>query len=413
MTPTLQRLWTGLLLLFFISACSPTRSTFVQATPSTPIADLPVAVFVATPNQLPTALPAEIISVADADYLLLSNVYERVSPSVVNIEAHLNANDANNGVARGSGFIVDTDGHILTNAHVINNAASVRVTFHDGYAVEAQIVGVDSYSDLGVVRVSVNAERLQTLTLVNSDSVRVGQRAITIGNPFGLSSSMSVGIISGIGRTLRSAELIDNNALRGFQNPSIIQTDTPINPGNSGGPLLNSDGMVIGVTTAIRTDTGIFQGVGFAVPSNTINRILPQLIRDGRAQYPWLGISVTPEDNGFGVGGLADVLNLPVQRGVLIRGITVGSPSDLAGLRGGNEVITVRGTPVCLGGDIIVAVNDTYVGSMDELVAYLIENTTVNQVVTLRVIRDKQTFDLPVSLQARPESSGEVRDCVR
>jgi S1-C subfamily serine protease len=222
---------------------------------------------------------------------------------------------------------------------------------------------------------------------------------------------MSAGIVSGIGRTLRSAELIDAEAPIGFQNPAIIQTDTPINPGNSGGPLLNSHGEVIGVTTAIRTESGVFQGVGFAVPANTVRRVIPEIIQTGQVNYAWLGISVNPEDNGYSIAGLAEALNLPVDSGVLVRGVTLGSPADRAALRGGSEVIEVRGQPVCIGGDIIVAINGIYVDNMDDLITYLLANTRPDDRIRLLVIRDRQTFEIGLTLQARPSREAQVRDC--
>ncbi len=401
----------GLCLL--LSACSTTPAP-INAALSTPVESLPVSAGVDDGmGALPTAVPQMVIDAADAEYLLLANIYDRTIPSVVNIEADIAGNSAtvNKETSRGSGFVFDMQGHIITSAHVIKDARDIRVTFNDGFVTSGQLVGVDTYSDLGVVKVSVELSRLQPLRLGDSDNVRVGQRAIAIGNPFGLSGSMSVGIISGLGRTLRSAALIDAAALPGFQNPAIIQTDTPINPGNSGGPLLNSQADVVGVSTAIRTESGVFQGVGFAVPTNTVKRVVPALIADGRVDYAWLGISVTPEDNGFGVAGLAEALKLPVAAGVLVRGVTVGSPADKAGLRGGTNILEIRGQPVCAGGDIIVAVNGQYVRSMDELVAYLVVNSQPGDTITLRVVRERQTFEVPLLLEARPASEGTTRDC--
>ena len=413
-----MRLFALLILLFTMAlvACRPTPTLFARATPSTPVMDLPVAFAASTLSaQLPTPVAASVIAEADAEYTLLTNLYERSALSVVNVEVQMpsSALYPQGEQTRGSGFVYDDLGYIITNAHVIANAKGVRVTFHNGTNVAATVIGYDSYSDLGVIQVAPTGVQLLPLELGESSGVRVGQRAITIGNPFGLSASMSVGIVSGIGRTLRSAELVDENALPGFQNPSIIQIDAPINPGSSGGPLLNSEGFVVGVTTAIRTDSGVFAGVGFAVPSATVKRVVPQLIENGRVEYPWLGISVGSEDNGFGVAGLAETLNLPVEAGVMVRGITTGSPADSAGVRGGSQVIDVRGEPVCVGGDIIVAINDTYVTSMDALTVYLIEQTHVGESVSLRVVRDQQTFDVPVKLIARPENPGDVKDCVR
>ncbi len=401
-------------MVFVLVACTPEETIPANSSRSTPVDDLPISV--GSPPvaaQEITPVPDTLIQEADAEYLLLTNLYERSAPAVVNVEADtLDPETGQQGVIRGSGFIYNMQGHIITNAHVIKDATAIRVTFQDGYLTQATRVGYDTFSDLGVVQVNVGLDRLTPLPLIqDSDTVRVGQRAVAIGNPFGLSSSMSAGIVSGLGRTLRSAELIDEAAPAGFQNPSIIQTDTPINPGNSGGPLLNSRGEVIGVNVAIRTENGLFQGVGFAVPANTVRRVVPALIEEGRVQYAWLGLTVTPEENGFGVAGLAEALDLPVEAGVLVRGITVGSPADQAGLRGGTQIVTVRGEPICTGGDIVVAVNGTYINNMDELLTYLVVNTAPEDTITLRVVRDRETFDVPLTLRARPETEGTIRDC--
>ncbi|MFQ3672219.1 MAG: trypsin-like peptidase domain-containing protein [Aggregatilineales bacterium] len=391
-----------------LAACRPSTALFPRATPVGSAADLPVAIAAPTqPPILPTPVSTEVIAVADAEYLLLSNIYERSAPSVVSVEVRTATGD----LTRGSGFVLDRAGHIVTNAHVVANAREVRVVFHEGDTDEARLIGVDPFSDLAVIKVPSDGLRLRPLPIGDSATIRVGQRAIAIGNPFGLNASMSVGIISGVGRTLFSAALIERTALAGYQNPSIIQFDAPINPGSSGGPLLNSEGLVVGVTTAIRTDSGVFAGVGFAVPSQTLKRVVPQLIQTGRAEYPWLGLSVSPEENGYSVTALAETLNLPVRQGVLVRGVTVGSPAEVAGLRGGTAVVEVRGQAVCVGGDIIVAVNGQPIASMNDLSAYLIENTRVGDTVTLRVVRHQQVFDVPVRLTARPATAGPVRDC--
>lgn len=379
----------------------------------TPVADVPIRQQVSAAQVVVTAVSSEIIQEADAEYLLLSNIYARSTASIVNIEADLPGNTLENpNVNRASGFIYDVAGHILTNAHVVQDATLIRVTFHDGYVAIAHVVGTDRYSDLSLLRVATDVARLVPLDLMaDSDQVRVGQRAIAIGNPFGLSSSMTIGIISGLGRNLRSAELIDAEAPIGFQNPSIIQTDAPINPGSSGGPLLNSQGEVMGVTTAIRSGNGIFQGVGFAVPANTVRRVIPDLIAQGYVSYAWMGVSVHPEDNGYSVAGLAEPLNLPVTQGVLVRGVTVGSPADSAGLRGGSRTVQIRGQAICIGGDIIVAINGTSIANMDDLVNYLIVHTRPNDRVTLRVLRDSLPFDVGVVLSERPRHDAVVRDC--
>ena len=405
-------LFIGLILSVVLVACRPAPRTLPTQV-GTPIDALPVSYGAQTDARTSiTPVADAVIAEADAEHQLLTNIYQRISPAVVNIEVDVALADGRSTSNRGSGFIYDQRGHIVTSAHVIKDATDIRVTFNDGYLVQAQVVGLDTYSDLGVLRVVTRPDRAQPLALIqDSEQIQVGQRAIAIGNPFGLSSSMSSGIVSGVGRTLRSAELIDASAIPGFQNPSIIQTDTPINPGNSGGPLLNSRGEVMGVNAAIRSETGVFQGVGFAVPANTVRRVVPDLIAQGRVDYAWLGIYVEPEANGYGVAGLAEALSLPVDAGVLIRGITTGSPADVAGLRGGNRVIDVRGKAICTGGDIIVAVDGTYVDTLHELVNYLLVNTRPNDEITLLIVRNQQTYEVPLTLQARPDQESRVRDC--
>jgi S1-C subfamily serine protease len=383
------------LITLLLAACQLQQvSPPPQAVASTPIDSLLVNVA----YQVPTPVPQTVIDAADAEYLLLTNIYERVAPSVINIQV-VGGMD----VGRGSGFVFDTQGHIITNAHVVQGAQSIDVTFNTGYITPAEVVGLDGYSDLAVIRVNVDESRLFPVTFADSDTVRVGERAIAIGNPFGLASSMTLGIVSGLGRQLPSAELV-NAGLSSFRNPSIIQVDTDINPGNSGGPLLNSRGEVIGVNAAIRTDTGYAQGVGFAIPANTIKRVVPELIEKGQVEYSWLGISTRVEDDGFSVAALAEPLNLPVEAGVLVDRITVDSPADKAGLRGGSQSIEVRGASICAGGDIIIAVNGLYIRNMDELVGYLVVNTAPGDVVNLLVVRDNETFELPLTLEARPST---------
>ena len=203
---------------------------------------------------------------------------------------------------------------------------------------------------------------------------------------------------------LPSAVLIDSAAIGGFQNPSIIQVDADINPGNSGGPLLNSAGELIGVNTAIRTESGVFEGVGFAVPSNTVRRVVPELIENRRVDYAWIGISTVPADGGFTVAGLAEPLNLPVTAGVLVTQVTPNSPAANAGLRGGSQVVEVRGERICAGGDIIVAVNGEYISTMDELVSYLVVNSRPGDTLNLLIVRGDDTFEVPLTLQRRPSN---------
>lgn len=404
-------IWIVLLILMLILvACQEDNSPPAQSVASTPVDDLPMNTENTTTGNiqaLPTAIPDEVIQEADAEYLLLTNLYERSIQSVVNVEVVVQ--EANRiGTGNGSGFMIDTQGHIVTNAHVVNGATEIYVTFHDGMVVDADIVGTDVFSDIAVIRVDVPESRLIPLTLTDSDSVRVGQRAIAIGNPFGLTGSMTVGVVSAVGRQLASAEAIDTSVIAGFNNPNIIQVDTDINPGNSGGPLLNSYGQVIGINTAIRSSSGTFEGIGFAVPSNTVGRVVPELIANGEVDYAWIGIST---DSGFDVAGLAQDLNLPVDEGILLRDVVDGGPADNAGLRGGDNVALVRGTGVCTGGDIIISVNGHFVRNMDELVAYLVVNTRPNDTITVLAVRGNETFETEVTLRSRPTSGSNTSAC--
>ncbi len=393
----------------FMSACSliSPDAPPPQASASTPIADLPLNIAARSDSELqPTAVPQSIIDAADAEYVLLTNIYERVVPSVVNVEVVVKATESGfEDSARGSGFIYDTSGHIITNAHVAVDTRSVNVTFYDGYVAEAEVVGVDLFSDIAVLKVKANAARLVPVIFADSDLIKVGERAIAIGNPFGLASSMTVGIVSGLGRQLPSAEMISNTVTPNFNNPSIIQVDTQINPGNSGGPLLNSHGEVIGINTAIRSDSGVFQGVGFAVPAKTITRIVPELITKGKVEYSWLGISTRSAEDGLGVAALAEPLKLPVTQGVLIDEVTPNSPASEAGLQGGDRPTTVRDFTVCAGGDIIIAIDGNYVKDMDGLMSYLVTNTQPGETINMMIVRGDETFEVPVTLRARPEET--------
>jgi 2-alkenal reductase len=296
----------------------------------------------------------------------------------------------------GSGFVVDSEGHIVTNNHVVAEADEIEVTFAGGGLVEAEVVGLDPYSDLAVIQVSVPADRLTVLELGDSEDLQVGQRVIAIGNPFGLDGTMTVGIISALGRTL-SAQVAESAGY--FSNPEIIQTDAAINPGNSGGPLLDSRGRVVGVNSAIRSTTGVNSGVGFAVPVNTVKRIVPSLIETGSYVYPYLGIT---SDNRFTLAQLMGPLDLPVTQGVLISEVTPGGAAEQAGLQGGGRTVEVMGATVNADGDIIVAVDDYELHDFADLIAYLVRETEVGQEVVLTILRDGKEIQVPVTLDRRP-----------
>ncbi len=361
---------------------SPTPEPALNST-ATPI------VVVATP----TPLPQSVLDEAAAEDLLLINVYERVNPAVVNIQilrpaAPLTGADLFR-EGEGSGFIIDKEGHIVTNNHVVEGAAEVQVTLYDGTIVSARVLGTDLHSDLAVIKVDLPAELLHSVELGDSDDLHVGQRTIAIGNPFGLEGTLTTGVISALGRTLPAESL--------FAIPDVIQTDAAINPGNSGGPLLDAQGMVIGVNTAIRTTTGFGSGVGFAVPINLAKRVIPQLISQGRYAHPQLGIrgvAITPI--------LVEELGLPVETGVLVSEVISNSPAEKAGLRGGSREVEIRGQLVLKGGDIIVRVDDRDIVKFEDLLSYLVMETEVGQEVTLGIIRDGQQQAVEVVLEARP-----------
>jgi S1-C subfamily serine protease len=272
--------------------------------------------------------PSKVASTeVDAEEQLFIALYERVSPSVVHIAVTARGLA---GGGTGSGFVLDTDGRIVTNNHVVENADRIVVTFADDTSAEAEVIGTDADSDLAVIKVDVSPELLKPVALGDSDALRVGQRAVAIGNPFGFELTMTTGIVSALGRVVQQES--------GFSLPQLIQTDAAINPGNSGGPLLDSQGLVIGVTTLIFSQSGSNSGVGFAVPVNTVKRVVPSLIATGRYADPWLGItgtSVTPL--------LAEALDLPVEQGVLVQAVVEDGPADKAGLRQADRQVEIEG----------------------------------------------------------------------
>lgn len=369
---------------------SDTRSEMV-------VAASPQAAQVMQPPPTPTPLPDEWIAEADAEEMLLANIYQRVNPSVVNIDIIGTYQGLVSSLGSGSGFIYDQQGHIVTNNHVIADADRALVTLSDGMIVEAEIVAGDAYSDLAVIRVNVPSESLVPVELGDSNALQVGQRVIAIGNPFGLSGSMSVGIVSGIGRTLPSGV---TSLGGGFSNPLIIQTDAAINPGNSGGPLINSHGRVIGVNVAITSETGVNSGVGFAIPVNTVRRIIPQLIEQGEVAYAYLGITAA----GYSLAQLATEFDLPTTQGVLVAAVHDGTAAAQAGLRGGTQPEEFLGLSVTLGGDIITAIDGESLRSFDDLLSYLVMYTEPGQEVIVTVVRGDETVDVPVTLGARPDN---------
>jgi putative serine protease PepD len=329
--------------------------------------------------------------IVSADEEINTKVFEKVHPAVVNIATTtLSVNFWMEIIPRegqGSGFIIDTKGYILTNNHVVAKAQKITVTMANGERISATLVGRDPSSDLAVIKIPSRHVNVVAF-LGDSDKIRVGQKAIAIGNPFGLSHTLTTGIVSALNRGIRTAD--------GNQIEDLIQTDAAINPGNSGGPLLNSSGEVIGINTAIYSLSGGYQGIGFAIPINTARSIATQLITSGKVARPWLGITGITLNSG-----LTEGLNLDVKEGVLVVQIIPGSPAAQAGLRGGHREVIVGGLRIPLGGDIITGIDDHKVTGMKQMVR-LIDKLKVGETMTLRILRDGQPMDLKVLLAERP-----------
>ena len=356
----------------------------------------------------------------------LENIYTQVSPSVVHIEVTLPAQNQTSSLpqfpglpfgfqtppnqqtpqpsgALGSGFVWDKQGHIITNNHVIDGASTITVYFADGTSVPAKVIGADPDSDLAVLQVDAPASELQPVQLANSDQLKVGQLAIAIGNPFGLENTMTVGIISALGRQLPTNQA--NTLGPTYTIPDVIQTDAPINPGNSGGVLLDASGNVVGVTAAIESPVQANAGIGFAIPAAIVNQVVPALIQTGHFDHAYLGISgttLTPD--------LAKAMGLQsTQRGALVIDVTPNGPADKAGVQGSGHQVTLQGQQVRVGGDVIVAIDGQTVNSFDDIVTYLVRHTDVGQKVSLTVLRNNRQQTLDVTLAARPSStSGSV-----
>lgn len=346
------------------------------------------------PDILPPIIPeSEPIPDLSGKYpsssIPLVKIFERVEASVVSVQVVL-TEQSENMFGSGSGFVYDTKGHIITNAHVIINATKITVTFLDGRSYNTNVVGVDTYTDLAVIKTNLSAERLRPLTLADSTTLRVGEPVAAIGNPFGLSGSMTSGIISQLGRLLPTQGT-------DFSIPGIIQTDAPINPGNSGGPLLNSAGKVIGINTAIQSTTGQFTGIGFAVPSKTIQKVVPHLIAHGSYHHTWIGVSgidIYPD--------LADALNLVDSRGFLVSEVVTDSPAERAGMRGTTHNMAINGAQVAVGGDIILAVDGIDVRKIDDILIHLQNTKSVGDMMDLTVLRDGEVYLVTLTLDERP-----------
>jgi len=342
----------------------------------------------------------------------LSQLFKQIERSVVQITGDSNSTQLNGEafVSRlGSGFVYDKQGYILTNNHVVAGAANEKeefeVTFLDGSSYKAVVIGTDPYADLAVIKIAnVSADKLIPLKIGNSSSVTVGQQVVAIGNPFGLSGSMTEGIVSGLGRILPTpstepSPLNPSNELAStFSIPNVIQTDAAINPGNSGGPLLNMNGEVIGINTAIFSNTGSYSGVGFVIPSYMIEKIVPSLISKGIYNHPYLGIM------GVDVNSeIAEIMNLNETKGFLVISVPLDGPADKAGIRGGDVITDMNGLKMKLGGDVIVGIDNTTVRKIDDLLSYLESKKSVGEIVNLDLLREGKAEKIQVLLDTRPD----------
>ena len=328
----------------------------------------------------------------------LTDLYERVKNSVVVVRGlilrYIFGRPYTAGQVQGSGFVYNFTGRmvIITNYHVVNGAVNITVTFANGNGYAAYVLGSDPYADLAVLSAEAPEDEYHPLEIVSSSNLKVGDLVIAIGSPFGLTGSMSVGVVSALGRT------ITEETTGGYPIANVIQTTAPLNPGNSGGPLLNHNGQVVGITTAIVSGS---QGISFAIPSNTILREIKYLVTEGSYnRHPWLGafgIDMTYE--------IARAMNTNVTYGWLITQVIEGGPAHKAGLRGGTTLAYVAGERITIGGDIIIAINDERIISIDDLSSYLEENTIPGQTINVTIVRDNKILTLPVTLGARPPPS--------
>jgi len=325
------------------------------------------------------------------DNYTLTEIFENSENGVVRVDVERNVETQFSPGSVGSGFVYDNTGNIITNQHVVYDAKKVTVTFIDGESLLAEIIGTDPYTDIAVIQINSTNITLNPLPIGNSNNLKVGEQVATIGNPFGLSGSMTSGIVSQIGRLLPQES--------GYSIPDVIQTDAAINPGNSGGPLLDMDGNVVGINTAIQSATGEFAGIGFAVPSETIKKIVPVLIKVGEFKHPWIGIQghdVDPE--------LAKVRELSSSKGFLIMSVIEDSPADIAGLLGVTETIEIDGREYPTDGDIIVSVDGEVVRKISDILVHLQRNKIIGDSMELEILRNGEILDITIILEERRDN---------
>ena len=336
-------------------------------------------------NENHTQTIGESVGIERSYEYSLVDIFEKSEESVVQVNVLRGGSDG----GMGSGFVYSEEGYIITNQHVVKDAKKVTVTFLDGEAYIGDVIGTDPDLDIAVVKVSPSNTYLQPITIGDSSKLKVGEKIVAIGNPFGLSGSMTSGIVSQIGRLLPQES--------GYSIPDVIQTDAAINPGNSGGPLINMKGEVVGINTAIQSITGEFSGIGFAVPSNTVKKIVPVLIEDGEFKHPWMGISgrdVDPE--------LADFRELKSSKGFLVISVIEGSPAEQAGLIGVTETKEIDGRELAVDGDIVLSIDGKTVRKISDILIHLQREKSIGDEMVLSVNRNGEILELTMVLEERP-----------
>ncbi len=316
----------------------------------------------------------------------LIDIFEKSEESIVQVSVLRGESDG----GMGSGFVYSDEGYVITNQHVVQDAKKVMITFLDGEAYIGNVIGVDRDLDIAVVKVEPTNTYLQPIKIGDSSKLKVGEKIAAIGNPFGLSGSMTSGIVSQMGRLLPQES--------GYSIPDVIQTDAAINPGNSGGPLINMKGEVVGINTAIQSATGEFSGIGFAVPSNTVKKVVPVLIQDGVFKHPWMGISGTDVDPE-----LAEVRELNSSKGFLVVSVIEGSPAETAGLLGVTETKEMDGREYALDGDIILSIDGETVRKISDILVHLQREKSVGDQMILSVNRNGEILELTMILEERPQ----------
>ena len=344
---------------------------------------------------IPQATDEPVILRSKPDQDVLVEIYEKSNPGVVAIQV---LTDSGNGL--GSGFVIDKDGHIITNFHVIEGVTELEVDFPSGFKTRGEVIGIDTDSDLAVIEVEAPPEELFPLPLGDSSEIKVGQTVVAIGSPFRFNGTMTTGIISSLGRTLESIHEAPGGNF--FTAGDIIQTDAAINPGNSGGPLLNVKGEVIGVNRAIRTfnftsqDDPLNSGIGFAIAINTVKRVVPSLISEGKYDYPYLGISSLTDISLL----QQEALQLPRTNGAYVTDVTPDSPADRAGLQGATNHTDFPN--LYSGGDFIIAIDAITIQTFSDLLSYLVQEKSPGDTITLTVMRQDQELEIDLILGKRP-----------